>query len=120
MPSKTSATAKKSTSLVRLLLVISQPKTLHATKFQTKVDWPIPLVHILYRQVTKAKSKGGAVVKLQRMFVVNKNHIKCKMVFQERAAPLYRSLVTSLLYILKKVDLPKLLNGTRWLSNEGI
>jgi hypothetical protein len=48
------------------------------------------------RQVTRAKSKNGAVVKHQRVFVVLKSTSIAKQLFKSGAAPLYRSLVTSL------------------------
>ena len=58
-----------------------------------------PLIQCTYmyitRQVTRAKSKSGAVVKHQRMFVVLKT--QKKSLFKSGAAPLYHSLVTSLI-----------------------
>ncbi len=48
------------------------------------------------RQVTRAKSKSGAVVKHQRVFVVLKTTSKAKRLFQSGTAPVYHSLVTSL------------------------
>ena len=53
-----------------------------------------------YRQVTTAKSKSGAVVKHQRVFVVLKTTSNAKWLFKSGAAPLYRSLVTSLHYTI--------------------
>ena len=47
-------------------------------------------------QVTRAKSKSGAVVRHQRVFVVLKTTSIAKWLFKSRAAPLYCSLVTSL------------------------
>ena len=51
---------------------------------------------ILCSQVTRTKSKSGAVVKHQRMFVVLKTTSNVKQHFKSGAAPLYHSLVTSL------------------------
>ena len=62
-----------------------------------------------YRQVTRAKSKSGAVVKHQRVFVVLKTTSNAKQLFKSGAAPLYRSLVTSLHYN------PKLLDTSLWM-----
>ena len=42
--------------------------------------------------------KSGAVVKHQRMFVVLKTTSNTKQLLKSGAAPLYRSLVTSLIY----------------------
>jgi hypothetical protein len=50
------------------------------------------------RQVTRAKSKSGAVVKHQRVFMVLKTTSSANQLFKSGAAPLYRSLVTSLMY----------------------
>jgi hypothetical protein len=52
----------------------------------------------IYRQVTRAEPKSGAVVKLQREFVVLKTTSNAKRHFKSGAMPLYRSLVTSLIY----------------------
>ena len=54
----------------------------------------------LYRQVTRAKSKSGAVVKHQRVFVVLKTTSNVEGLFKSGAAPLYHSLVTSLVVAL--------------------
>ena len=47
-----------------------------------------------HRQVTRTKSKSGAVVKHQRTFLKSTSNVK--ELFKSNAAPLYRSLVTSL------------------------
>ena len=62
-----------------------------------------PLITVTLRsatsisQVTRTKSKSGAVVKHQRMFVVLKTTSNVKQHFKSGAAQLYHSLVTSLL-----------------------
>ena len=53
------------------------------------------------RQVTRAKSKSGAVVKHQRMFVVLETTSNTKRLFKSGAVPLYCSLVTFLVCIVK-------------------
>ena len=53
-------------------------------------------IYMYIRQVARANSKSGAVVKLERVFVVNKTTLNVKCHFKSSAAPLYRSLVTSL------------------------
>ena len=56
------------------------------------------ILHLyIFRQVTRAKSKSGAVVKHQWMFMVLKTTSNTKQLFKSGAAPLYRSLVTSLI-----------------------
>ena len=64
------------------------------------------IIHL--RQVTRIKSKSGAVVKYQRMFVVLKSTSNVKQHFKTGAAPLYRSLVTSMqkLFLGKKDSFP--------------
>ena len=56
------------------------------------------------REVTRRKSKSGAVVKHQRKLVVLKTTSNVKWHFKSSAVPLYCSLVTSLLYIEKIFD----------------
>ena len=51
---------------------------------------------IYIRQVTRTKSKSSAVVEHQRVLVVLKTTSIAKQLFKSGAAPLYRSLVTSL------------------------
>ena len=48
------------------------------------------------REVTRRKSKSGAMIKHQRIFVVLKTTSNVRWVFKSGTAPLYRSLVTSL------------------------
>ena len=48
------------------------------------------------RQVTRAKSKSGAVVKHKRVLVVYETTSKVKWHFKSGTVPLYRPLVTSL------------------------
>ena len=56
-------------------------------------------VHTLYsRQVTRGKAKSGAVVKHQRKLVVLKTTSNVKGIFKG-FAPLYHSLVTSLIRV---------------------
>ena len=54
---------------------------------------------IACRQVTRTKSKSGAVVKHQRMIVVYKSTSSVKGLFKSGATPLYRSLVTTLVWL---------------------
>ena len=53
----------------------------------------------MYRQVTRGKAKSGAVVKHQRKLVALKTTSNVKGHFKSGFAPLYRSLVTSLMYM---------------------
>ena len=53
-------------------------------------------IQINTRKVTRAKSKSGAMVKHQRVFVILKTTSNVESLFKSGAAPLYCSLVTSL------------------------
>ena len=53
--------------------------------------------HISSGKSLRTKSKSGAVVKHQRMFVVLKATSRTKWLFKSGTAPLHHSLVTSLL-----------------------
>ena len=66
------------------------------------------LIYTQNRQVTRTKSRSGAVVKYQRMFVVLKATSNVKQHFKSGATPLYCSLVTSLqeLFLGKKDSFP--------------
>ena len=57
---------------------------------------------IIIRQVTRGKAKSDAVVKHQRELVVLKITSNVKGHFKSGIAPLYRSLVTSLIIIILK------------------
>ena len=54
------------------------------------------LLKTSHQPYTSGKSKSGAVVKHQRLFVVLKTTSNVKRLFKSGTAPLYRSLVTSL------------------------
>ena len=53
----------------------------------------------IIRQITRIKSKSGAVVKHQMLFVVLKTTSNVKQLFKSGAAPLYHPLVISLHYV---------------------
>ena len=73
--------------------VPSVPKLVVITSFiNNMVHLPVYI-----RQVTRRKLKSGAVVKLQKIFVVLKTTSNVKGIFESGFAPLYRSLVTSLI-----------------------
>ena len=54
-----------------------------------------PIKFYYNRQVTRAKSKSGAVVKHKRVLVFYETTSRVKWYFKSGAALLYRSLVTS-------------------------
>ena len=61
-----------------------------------KCNVDVHVCRTLLRQVTRAKSKSGAVVEHQRIHVVLKITSNTKWLFKSSAVPLYCSLVTSL------------------------
>ena len=76
-----------------LRVVIHTANLIHKDWDQKTQGYDVVL-HV--RQDIRAKSKSGAVVKHQRMFVVLKTTSNTKWLFKSGAVPLYRSLVTSL------------------------
>ena len=83
------------------LVLQSQGKTPESTVFMpyNAVLLFVCAMCILYRQVTRGKAKSGVVIKHQRKFVDLKTTSNIKGHFKSGFAPLYRSLVTSLLYV---------------------
>ena len=92
------------------LHIVSQAST------HSRVSTHVPNLKGSIRQDTRAKSKSGAVVKHQRMFVVSKTTSNTKWLFKSGAAPLYHSLVTSLSVDMYMQQLPYKCTCTQILS----